>query len=622
MTVARREITMAGPQRGRTYEQIRADLLAEAQAVGVHTRGAPMDPVLELLINGFARELESLYGRVDQALEFNRRTLLRNYFAEPFLESPAQTVVGMRIKKRAAVGPALRIAWQRPIGRFTPEYAVVGEREMVPMELAAAFYCVGNSIYRLRWDETFKLTSTRHATRESFVRPCIILGLTSSEPAVDSGHLSLLVQPNDNGIPGLFPGSDPQRSFCAYLDSATWHAAAANGDFSATAILAPPLSDVRAAGSAGWSRFPTEASLFARMEGEHLDADLVRRFAPGVALRPSAAPAPIAAVAASAGELADVTALGAKAIWLQAQLPYVAAEDPRALLSLIAVNARLAIGYHRDARDRFNFTENDYNVQTEVFELGLADRPGQFCRTFGRWVVTSLIDKEGNEYPYVYDAFAKGEDRWFTLEAGADDVTLIVHVPRRKVPKAGHFDLYTGHLITNEANTPQLDILARLPANGLDFPEIADLQLLLPARAGGDGYPTDGSAPDSLQAGGATVLARQYARAATWLRTRDRLMTVLDLKSFLHAMDARVAAVRPERGALTRDRQLVPGVRLNVRFDPQAQLAPSEQEAICRMATRQIEARVPAGMWVDVLPEADSGPANTAAVRPGGGFGR
>ncbi len=600
---------MAPPQHGRTYEQIRADLLAEAQAVGVHTRGAPMDPVLELFINGFARELESLYGRVDQALEYNRRTLLRNYFAEPFLESPAQTVVGMRLKKRALVGPAMRVAWQRPIGRFTPEYAVVGEREMIPMDLAAVFYCVGSSIYRLRWDEAFKLTSTRHAAREPFARPSIILALTSSEPSIDSGYLSLLVQPNDTGIPGLFPGSDPQRGFSAYLDAATWHAAGASGDFSASALLAPPLPDARAAGSAAWSRFPTEASLFARIESEHLDADLVRRFAPGVALRPSPVPPPIAAAAESAPELADVAALGGKAIWLQAALPYVVADDPRALLALIAVNARLAIGYRRDARDRFNITENDYNVQTEVFELGLADRPGQYCRTFGRWVVTALVDKEGNEYPYVYDAFAKGEDRWFTLEAGADDVTLIVHVPRRKIPKAGHFDLYTGHLITTEANTPQLDILARLPANGLDFPEVADLQLLLPARGGGDGYQADGTAPDSLQSGGAAVLARQYARAATWLRTRDRLMTVLDLKSFLHALDARVAAVRPERAALTRERRLVPGVRLNVRFDPQAQLAPAEQEAICRMATRQIEARVPAGMWVDVLPEADGGVA-------------
>ncbi len=589
---------MAAPKHGRSYEQIRADLLAEAQAVGVHTRGAALDPVLELLINGYARELESIYARVDEALEFNRRTLLRNYFDEPFLENPAQAVVGMRLKKRAPVGSALRIAWQRPIGRFTPEYAVVGEREMVPLDLAAVLYCVGDTAYRLRWDETLRASSTRHALRERFARPCLLLALTTSEPAIDSRHLSLLIQPNETGIGGLFPGTDPQRGFVSYLDAAAWHPGDASGAFPVTTPLAPPLPAARAAGPAGWSRFPTEASLFARLDGEHLYADLVRTFAPGVTLRPGAVPPAIAA----APDLADIVALQSKAIWLQAQLPYVAASDPRSLLSLIAVNARTAIGYRRDPRDRFNFTENDYNVRTEVFEFGLADRPGQFCRTFGRWVVASLSDKEGNEYPYVHDALTRGEERWFTLEAGADDVTLIVHVPRRKVPKSGYFDLYTGHLICQEANTSKLDVLARLPANGLDFPEVTDLQLLTPARGGGDGYATDAEAPDALQAGGAAVLARQYARAATWLRTRDRLMTLPDLESFLRAMDARVTEVRPERAALNRDGRLVPGVLLHVRFDPTAELAREEQEAICRIATRQIEARLPAGMWAEVHP--------------------
>lgn len=593
---------MSPVRRARTYEKIKADLLAEAQAVGVHSKGAALDPVLELLINGYARELESIYDRVDQALEHNRRTLLRNYFNEPFLESPAQTVVGLRVKKRAGVGPGMRITWQRPSRGITPEYAVLGEREMVPLDLAAAFYCVGDSIYRMQWDESLKMTSTRYVPGGALSRPCLLLALSSPEDALDSGHLSFLLQPNDTGIPGVFPGSDPLQNFHGYLDAAIWHVADARGEFPVENILSPHAGEAGAAGADQWNRFPTEASFFARMESEHLCARMVHRFAPGIAPCSSPLPHQIEQIAAASEDLADVAALADKAAWLLVQLPYVAADDPRRLFSLIAVGARLAVGYRRDPRDRFNFTLNDYNVRSEVFEFGLADRPGQYCRSFGQWVVASLADQEGNEYPYVYDAFSRGNDRWFTLDAGADDVNLIIHMPRRKVPDVGYFDLYTGHLIGSRANTSRLDVLARLPANGLDFPEATNLRLLVPARGGGDGYASGRGGGDSLEGGAAEILKRQYARAAVWLRTADRLITMPDLKSYLYAMDARIRDVQAARASLQREGALVPGVRLTVRFDGSTRLPREEQEAICRMATRQMERRLPVGLWIEVRP--------------------
>ncbi len=610
---------MSSERRGRTYEKIKAGLLAEAEAVGVHTKGAPLDPVLELLVNGFARELESVYDRVDEALEHNRRTLLRNYFETPFLESPAQAVVTLQVKQPAPVGPGMRVTWQRPVGGMTPEYALLGEQEMVPLDMSAVFYWSGNNLYRLRWDAGLQLSSARFGTgRQSTPRPRLLLGFTSPADAVDSGHLSFLLHPNDTGLPGIFPGSDAPRSFANYLDAAVWVAGDAQGHFTMRGLLPALAPAAGLPGSDAASRFPTEGSFFARAESEHLYAPMLRRFAPGFALQRGALPAPLDTVAVGNSELADVAGLSGRAIWLQVQLPYLASEDPRNLFSLIAANARLAIGYRRDPRDRFNYTRDDYNLQSELFEFGLADRPGHYCRTFGRWVVSTLADHSGNEYPFVYDAFAQGSDRWFTLEAGPDDVTLMVHVPRRKVPDVGHFDLYTGRVIGSEANTSRLDVLAPRPANALDFPEVEGLRLLTPARGGGDGYPTDAEAADSFAGGSAAALARQYERTAVWLRTRDRLITVPDVTSHLRAMDARVRDLETTRVALERDGRLVPGIRIAVGFDENAQLPPEEQEAICRMATCQIERRLPVGVWVEVRPRSAQGPAaEPAAARPG-----
>ncbi|MCK4413950.1 MAG: hypothetical protein KAY32_10415 [Candidatus Eisenbacteria sp.] len=596
---------MSPPRRGRNYEKIKADLLAEAQAVGLYAKGAALDPTLELLVNGFARELESIYDRVDLALEHNRRTLLRNYFEEPFLESPAQTVVGLQVKQPAPVGPGMRIAWQRPSGGLTPEYVVLGERPMVPLQLAAALYWVGDALYRLQWNEALEMTTSRHRAREVAPRPRLLLGLTTSEAQIDSEHLSLFLQPNDTGLPGLFPGADPQRGYAAYLDAATWTAATPTGEFTEAGLLIPAGAEHESAAADGTSRFPTEASFFARMAEEHLYARVLRRFAAGTPLAPGALPALVAASAGDDEALADLAGLAGSAIWLLVQLPYPATDDPREILSLIAANARLAIGYHRDPRDRFNFTRNDYNVAGELFEFGLGDRPGQYCKTFGRWVVASLEDQTGHPYPYVYDALSRGEERWFTLEAGVDDITLMVHVPRRRVPDVGYFDLNTGHILGAAANTSQLDCLAPRPANALDYPEIQQLRMLAPARGGGDGYLQSDGATDSLEGGRARILDRQFAHAAVWLRTRDRLITLPDLRSYLTAMDSRIERVAARRASLPREGRLVPGVELRVGFSAEARLAPAEQTAICRMATRQIEKRVPIGMWVEVVPRPD-----------------
>ncbi|MFC1572948.1 hypothetical protein ACFL6M_05045 [Candidatus Eisenbacteria bacterium] len=597
---------MASTHRGRTYEVIKADLLAEAQAVGLHSKGAVLDPVLELLINGFARELESIYGRVSQALEYNRRTLLRNFFETPFLESPAQTVIGLQVREKCLVGSDMRVTWRKPVGPMTPEYVVLSEREMVPLTLSAAFYWVGDSVFRISWDGELKMTSRRYtAPGRVAARPRLLLGLTSSQESIDTRHLSFLLQPDDAGISAIFPGVDPLRSYAEYLDASNWLAADTDGTFSVENVLTALGPATDSPGSHISNRFPTEASFLASMASEHIYAPVVRRFAPGKRIGRAPLPNPVREMIGDHEDLADVAALAKGAFWLTAQLPHVVAEDPRSLFSVIATNARLAIGYRRDPPDRFNFAHNDYNLQSQLFEFGLADRPGQYCKTYGHWVVQSLVDMAGNEYPYVYDAISRGIDRWFTLEVGADDVTLIVHIPRRKVPEVGSFDLCTGHIIGPPANTPCRGVLAPRPANGLDFPEVEDLRLLVPAHAGGDGFEATSGEPDSLMGGAARVLERQYTRAAIWLRTHDRLTTLPDLESFLHATDRRVREVHAARVSLEREGNVVPGVQLNVRFDKEAKLSSEEQEAICQLATRQIEKRVPVGMWVVVRPNGD-----------------
>jgi hypothetical protein len=45
---------------------------------------------------------------------------------------------------------------------------------------------------------------------------------------------------------------------------------------------------------------------------------------------------------------------------------------------------------------------------------------------------------------------------------------------------------------------------------------------------------------------------------------------------------------------------MVPGTCLHVSFDPAARLDVEEQRAICQMATRQIESRLPVGVWAEV----------------------
>ena len=428
-------MTSAG--RSRTYERIKADLVAEAQAVGVHTKGAPLDPVLELLINGFARELESVYDRVDFALEHNRRTLLRNYFDEPFLDSPAQTVVNLEMKQRGTIGPSMRMCWQRPHNGITPEYTVLSDREMMPLELGAVFYACGNAIYHLSWDEDLRLSSERFELEQSVVRPTLFLGLRSLEGEIDSSHLSFLIQPNETGIPGLFPGSDPYRSFCDYLDAGLWQVGNSEGGFGTSPALNPLIRSTLDQSLGQVGRFPTEQSLFGRMSEEHLYARSIRRFEPGSMLRPVPLPTQIKDLVNRSDSLKKVSELESGAVWLSLQLPYVVSDDPRPLLSTLAVNARLAIGYRHDPRDRFNFRQDDFNVRTELFEFGLADRPGRYCSSFGQWVVSQIDDNEGNRYPYVYESVGSNADRWFTLEAGADDITLILRLPRRKLPKTG-----------------------------------------------------------------------------------------------------------------------------------------------------------------------------------------
>ncbi len=598
-------MTSAG--RSRTYERIKADLVAEAQAVGVHTKGAPLDPVLELLINGFARELESVYDRVDFALEHNRRTLLRNYFDEPFLDSPAQTVVNLEMKQRGTIGPSMRMCWQRPHNGITPEYTVLSDREMMPLELGAVFYACGNAIYHLSWDEDLRLSSERFELEQSVVRPTLFLGLRSLEGEIDSSHLSFLIQPNETGIPGLFPGSDPYRSFCDYLDAGLWQVGNSEGGFGTSPALNPLIRSTLDQSLGQVGRFPTEQSLFGRMSEEHLYARSIRRFEPGSMLRPVPLPTQIKDLVNRSDSLKKVSELESGAVWLSLQLPYVVSDDPRPLLSTLAVNARLAIGYRHDPRDRFNFRQDDFNVRTELFEFGLADRPGRYCSSFGQWVVSQIDDNEGNRYPYVYESVGSNADRWFTLEAGADDITLILRLPRRKLPKTGHFDLYTGHLLGRAANTSDLSVLAKAPANALDVPEVAQMRLLVPAHGGGDGYAYDADAPDSFDAGGASILDRQYAKAAVWLRTKDRLITMPDMRSYLTAMDGRIAEIRSKQVSLMRDGQLVPGIRFNVSFDPDARLSPEEQDSICRVATKQMEQRTPVGSWVEVHPLAEPG---------------
>ena len=596
---------MVLPHKDQTYERIKADLLAEAQSVGVHAKGAPLDPVLELLINGFARELESIFDRVDDALEHNRKTLLRNYFNEPFLERPAQTVISVQVDKRVTVGPDLRIIWQRAAGGLTPEYSLLGEREMIPLELAAVFYWAGDSIYRLRWDDKLRMSSTQYATTRTTSEPCLLLGLSTTASYVDSGHLSILVQPNDTGILAAFPGTDSQLSFANYLDAAGWSLADPGGSFTPNGILSRSAPADGLPGCDATSRFPTEDSFFARLRQEHLYSPMVYRFDAGKTLPGSVLPAPLQGLAELDQEpdLADLEDLSGQGRWLQVKFPFTATDDPRDLFSLIAVNARLAVGYKRNPSDRFNFKHDDYNLATGLFEFGLADRPGQYCSSFGRWVVYRLDDQEGQEFPYIYDALARDVDHWFTLEAGADDVTLMIHLPLRKVADVGYFDLATGHVIGQAANSTRLDVLSQQPANALDYPEVSGLHLLVPARGGGDGYEAGTGAPDSLLGGNAEGLARQYAQTAVWLRTRSRLTTLPDIDSFLRAMDARIAGVRAEYVTLERAGKLVPGVRMHVSFSPSARLPREEQAAICRLADKQIAGMVPMGMWVDIRPD-------------------
>ena len=602
---------MAGSGRTHRYERIKADLLSEAQALGVHTKGAALDPVFELLINGFAREMESLYDRVDRALEHNRRALLRNYFDEPFLEPPAQTVVGLDLKRPAMIGPGMRMAWQRPGAGLTPEYAVLSDREMVPLSRVAAFYVSGSSVYRLSWDEGLQMTSDRQALAEPAMRPALILAFETTEETIDSRHLSLLIQPNETGIPGLFPGSDPRRSFADYVRAGLWQQAGPDGAFGSAPVLAPAMTAggdfLDASG-----RFPTERSAFGRLQREHFDADAIHRFEPGTPLRPGPVPALLRSALekhAPWRELAQHDGL----LWLRLQLPHAAADDPRALISMIAPNARLAVGYRRAPRDRFNYKKIDYNLRQEVFEFGLADRPAKYCATFGQWIIARIEDQSGNEYPYVYESLEGGRERWFTLEVGDEEATLVVHLPRRKLPEIGYFDLHAGHLLGQVANTTDLRALARVPANALDYPEVAEMRLLVPAKGGGDGH-AGGDAgsgrsadPDRFAAGGASILNRQYARAAVSLRTRDRLVTVVDLRSFLRSLDSRIQRVATRPVGLQREGRTVSGVRLEAYFDPAAKLTEHEQAAVCRLATRKIEQLTPVGLYAEVHPAGGEG---------------
>lgn len=601
---------MSGSGQTHSYERIKADLLSEAQALGVHTKGAALDPVFELLINGFAREMESLYDRVDRALEHNRRALLRNYLDEPFLEPPAQTVVGLDLKRPAVIGPGMRMAWQRPGAGMTPEYAVLSEREMVPLARVAAFYVSGASVDRLSWDERLQMTSERQALAEPAPRPALILALETTEEEIDSRHLSLLIQPNETGIPGLFPGSDPRRAFTDYLRAGLWQQAGPDGAFGSAPVLAPALAGGDFLEHSG--RFPTERSAFGRLQREHLDADAIHRFEPGTPLRSGPVPEALRGALekhASWRELAQQDGL----LWLRLQLPHAAADDPRALFSMIAPNARLAVGYRREPRDRFNYKKVDYNLRQEIFEFGLADRPAKYCATFGQWVIARLEDQAGNEYPYVYESLEGGRERWFTLEVGDEEATLVVHLPRRKLPEIGYFDVHAGHLLGQVANTTDLRALARVPANALDFPEVAEMRLLVPAKGGGDGHPGGigaggrGAGPDRFAAGGAPVLKRQYARAAVSLRTHDRLVTVPDLRSFLTSLDSRIQRVTTRPVGLQREGRTVPGIRLEAVFDPAAKLGAEEQAAVCRLATRKIEQLTPVGLHAEVHPAGGEG---------------
>lgn len=594
---------MNSHKKKQVYEKIKADLLEEAQAVGVFTRGAPPDPVLELLINGFSRELESIYQRVDRALEYNSRTLLRNYFQQPFLGRPAQTVVEVELNKPGRIGPDLEVAWRKAVDGVTPEYSLLGDLDMVPLELGAAYYWVGNHVYRLRWDDSMHMSSTRFQIEASTKFPVLLLALNTSADELDSGHLSLLVRPNETSLAGAFPGDDPQRRFVSYLDDAAWMIADGDGEFKPQNTLHSVMTESGFMGFDETSRFPTEASFFTRMESEHLFAPLVRRFASGITLPPAAVPAPLADAFLEHPELNEDSPITDASRWLQIRFPYVIDDDPRTLLSSIVPNARLAVGYRRLPEDTFNFQLDDYNVSTELFELGLGDRPGQFCKNFGQWVVSSFLDQSGHEYEYIGDAIAGGQDKWYTLDVGEDDVTLIVHLPRRKVPQRGHFKLYTGVILGETANTSQMDILMSRPRNALDYPEVEGLRLLMPVVGGGEGDKLASQASNSFEGGTAKILERQYRKAAVELRTQDRLVTLPDLKSFLQAMDSRIESVSAQRVAIANDGELVSGVRLLARFSKSAPLKSDEQQAVCRIATTQIQKRVPVGMWVEVKPD-------------------
>lgn len=595
---------MTGPRQQMSFERIKASLLSEAEALGVHPRGAPLDPVLELLINGFAHEMEAVHARIDEALEHNRRTLLRNFFSRPFLERPAQTVIGVTMKDSATVDPGLRITWQQAKQGSAPGYALIDTREMVPMEIGAAFYWLGNRIYSLRWDGTGRVASEEYPAAVETASPVLLLGLLSGAERVGSEHLSLLFLPDEAEVGAMFPGADPLINYVTYLDSAVWTAADAEGRFVPERILARKAGTSLMPGREETSRFPTARSFFARMAEEHYYAPMLYTFEKGLDLPPAALPTVLERLAAAEPDLAELAACAGRAAWISVKLPYLVHRDPRKLFPLVAVNAACAVGYRPLPRDRFHFKGVDYNLRTELFEFGMQNRPGHYCQTFGQWVVASLTDREGKEYPYVYDAVTRNVGRWFTLEAGADDVTLMIHVPRRQAPDVGYFDLHAGRILGEIANSMQLDVIAPLPANRHEYPAVADLRMLVPARGGGDGFFADQDGPDSLQEGGATALTRQYQRAAVWLRTRDKLYTLPDLESFLRAFDARVERIRSEHVTLTRQDCLVPAVRLNVTFAPTARLSPEEQAAVCGIATRQISERVPMGLWVEVRPEA------------------
>ncbi len=590
---------MAGTRQEKRYERVRAELLAEAEALGLVTRGAPLDPVLELLINGFARQLERVYEEVDQALEYSRRTLLRNYFGVPFLSNPAQTVVAIELKRRAQIDPGMRITWKETVRGQMPEYRVVDAMEMVPMRLALALYCSGASVWRLTWGEEggmgvehYELGSGR------FDRPELLLALESPEEALDSGSLSILVHPNENSLAGVFPGDSPAAGFSEYLGMSSWFASSGAGAFDYTMRL--PLL-MRTEDVDRWSRCPTEGDFLAKMQAEHLYAFAMARFEPGRTIARSAPPEILEDLAAAGGGVADILTSDSYH-WLALRFPYEVVGDPREMLSVVEVNARLAVGYKRDPRDRFNYRSEDFNVRTELFEFGLSDRPGAYCSTYGSWVVAELTDQAGNVYPYVFEESAAEADRWFTLEASPDDVTLMVHLPRRRVPEVGYLDLVTGRIMAEVANTPVLDVISPLPANGLDYPEVSGLRMLVPARGGGDGFGGMGEGPDSFDRGAHPVLDRQYARAAAYLRTRGRVVSLPDMISFLMASDARIVDVEAEPAALFRSGGIVPGLKLVARFAEQESLPREEMEAACRMATARLQALVPVGTFVEVVP--------------------